>query len=153
MKFHPAFAHTAGLNSADARASLPNPNPAGLEMNTVAGDTPAPPVEPAEPQAPSAIPIYDAARDSGTLVVNNLPAAEEGRVYNLWVTTAQSDKPVYVGSLPASRTPGADSFDFSLGSNMVIPSGFMLTKDPENQPAAPGESNTVLKGPPAASNR
>lgn len=97
---------------------------------------------------PTAIPIYDAARDAGTLVVSNLPPVEEGVVYNLWVKTLNGDKPVYVGSLPASSASGADSFDFSLGSNMVLPSGFMLTRDPADKPASPTEANTVLQGPP-----
>ncbi len=155
MKFHPAFAAPtgmAGINSMEVR-TIPDAAAAGVAMNTASDLPTAPPVEAADAQPPSAIPIYDAARDSGTLVVNNLPAAESGQVYNLWVTTANSEKPVYVGSLPQSRAAGADSFDFSLGSNMVIPSGFMLTKDPENQPSAPGDKNTVLKGPPAAGNR
>jgi len=97
---------------------------------------------------PSAIPIYDAARDSGTLVVSNLPTAAPGKVYNLWVTTATGEKPVYVGSLPEVTSARAESFDFSLGSNMVIPSGFALTQDPEQAPATPSEKNTVLQGPP-----
>lgn len=103
------------------------------------------------PQQPTAIPIYDTARDSGTLVVNNLPPAEPGKVYNLWVTTSTGAQPIYVGSLPDSSASGADSFDFSLGSNMVLPSGFVLTKDPLDSPANPTEQNTVLEGPPTPS--
>lgn len=100
---------------------------------------------------PSAMPIYDSARDLGTLVVNNLPDAGEGEVYNLWVTTEPGGQPVYVGSLPESSATGADSFDFSLGSTMVLPSGFTLTKDPLNAPASPSDDNIVLQGPPASS--
>ena len=111
---------------------------------TAAGADPSPPAE-----LPSAIPIYDPARDSGTLVVSNLPAAEQGKVYNLWVRTSNADKPVFVGTLPASdKSAAAESFDFTLGTNMALPSGFMLTKDPANQPASPSASNTVLQGPP-----
>jgi hypothetical protein len=100
------------------------------------------------PKHPTAIPIYDSARDSGTMVVSNLPPAAEGEVYNLWVTTATGGRAVYVGSLPESSASGADSFDFSLGSTMVLPSGFVLTRDPQNAPASPSEANTVLQGPP-----
>lgn len=154
MKFHPAFANAAGLmgmNPADARTTLTTQDSTAVMPPVLADPAATEVIVPAEePQAPSAIPIYDAARDSGTLVVNHLPAVEEGQAYNLWVTTAQSDKPVYVGSLPESKTAGADSFDFSLGSNMVIPSGFLLTKDPKDRPTPPGEKNTVLKGPPAS---
>lgn len=111
---------------------------------TAAGADPSPSTAP-----PSAIPIYDPARDSGTLVVSNLPAAEQGKVYNLWVRTSNADKPVFVGTLPASeKSSAAESFDFTLGTNMALPSGFMLTKDPANQPASPSASNTVLQGPP-----
>jgi hypothetical protein len=100
------------------------------------------------PEHPTAIPIYDAARDAGTLVVSNLQPAEQGKVYNLWVTTATGAKPIYVGSLPENSASGADSFDFSLGSTMVLPSGFILTKDMLDSPAAPSEANIVLQGPP-----
>lgn len=103
---------------------------------------------PMEQTQPSAIPIYDAARDAGTLVVNNLPPAGDGQVYNLWVTTGAGERPIYVGSLPESSASGADSFDFSLGSTMVLPSGFLITRDPGDKPATPGERNTVLLGPP-----
>lgn len=96
----------------------------------------------------TAIPIYDAARDSGTLVVSNLPPAADGEAYNLWVTTEAGTRPIYVGTLPADSAAGTTSFDFSLGSTMVLPSGFLLTKDPQNAPALPSESNTILQGPP-----
>ena len=100
------------------------------------------------PEYPTAIPIYDAARDSGTLVVSNLPLTEEGHVYNLWVATEVGARPIYVGSLPEGSASGADSFDFSLGSTMIMPSGFVLTVDPLNAPVSPNESNTILRGPP-----
>jgi hypothetical protein len=100
----------------------------------------------AEP--PMAVPIYDAARDSGSLVVSNLPPAGEGNAYNFWVITEVGGKPVCLGSLPESIALGAESFDFSLGSSMVLPVGFLLTLDPQNAPASPSEENTVLQGPP-----
>lgn len=100
------------------------------------------------PKHPTAIPIYDAARDAGTLVVSNLPPTDAGEVYNLWVTTAANERPIYVGTLPDDSASGADSFDFSLGSTMVLPSGFVLTKDPQNAPANPTAANTILQGPP-----
>jgi hypothetical protein len=31
---------------------------------------------------------------------------------------------------------------------MVLPSGFVLTKDPLDAPQRPGTANTVLEGPP-----
>jgi hypothetical protein len=108
--------------------------------------------QPADPDSfskrPSAIPIYDAARDLGTMVVSNLPPAADGEAYNLWVTTEIDGVPIYVGSLPENCALGVDSFDFSLGSTLVLPCGFVLTRDPEDAPATPTEMNTILLGPP-----
>ena len=102
----------------------------------------------ATPQAdPSAIPIYDAARDSGTLVVNNLPVPTADEVYNLWVTTKQGATPVYLGRLPSANGQGVDSFDFSLGSKTTVPLGFAMTKDLQGKPVIPNKDNTVLQGP------
>ena len=80
----------------------------------------------------------------------NLTPAAEGEVYNLWVATEPGDPPIYVGSLPEASATGADSFDFSLGSTMVLPSGFVLTRDPRDAPAKPTQDNTVLQGPPSS---
>jgi anti-sigma factor RsiW len=99
-------------------------------------------------EPPMAVPIYDAARDSGSLVVSNLPPAGEGNAYNFWVITEVGGKPVCLGSLPESIALGAESFEFSLGSSMVLPVGFLLTLDPQNAPASTTEQNTVLQGPP-----
>lgn len=82
------------------------------------------PIAPATTE-PSAVPIYDSARDAGTLVVSNLPAPGADEAYNLWVTTKTGDKPVHVGRLPESNVRGGDSFDFSLGSKATVPSGFI----------------------------
>ena len=98
-------------------------------------------------EEPSAIPIYDAARDSGTLVVSNLPPPPADETYNLWVKPRNQDKPIYVGRLPQSNARGAESFDFSLGSTVTVPSSFVLTKDRLGEPAAPTQRNTVLLGP------
>lgn len=96
---------------------------------------------------PSAVPVYDAARDEGTLVINSLPQARGGETYNLWVVPEEGGSPVHVGSLPDSEATGADSFDFKLGSTGVVPSGFILTKDPAETVKAPSAGNTVLQGP------
>lgn len=98
--------------------------------------------------APIAVPIYDAALDAGTLVVSNLMPAGEGNAYNLWVIMEVGGKPVCLGSLPENSALGADSFDFSLGSSMILPAGFLLTLDPHGTPTGPTEENTVLQGPP-----
>ncbi len=138
------------------RHLVPSEIPAALESvdppdaeHVEYGETVA---EVALPQGPPmAVPIYDAARDAGTLVVSNLQPAGIGMVYNLWVVPDAGARPVYLGSLPESSAAGADSFDFSLGSTMVMPAGFLLTLDPSNEPADPSETNTVLSGPPTSS--
>ncbi len=104
------------------------------------------------PDFPTAMSIYDAARDFGTLIVHHLPAPDENEVFNLWVVTESGGRPIYLGSLPESSANGIDSFDFSLGSTMILPSGFILTQDPPNAPANPTESNIVLQGPPTSPN-
>jgi hypothetical protein len=101
----------------------------------------------APPATASAIPIYDSARDKGTLVVNNLPSKSTQESYNLWVKTDQSEQPIYVGRLPESSKPGADSIDFSLGATAIVPSGFVLTRDPRGKPPAPSPQSTILLGP------
>ncbi len=96
---------------------------------------------------PTAIPIYDSARDTGTLVVGNLPQLGANECYNLWVRTSDAANPVYVGRLPQTGADGADALDFSLGSTGIVPSGFLLTRDADSAPVAPGTSNTILQGP------
>ncbi|MES2441003.1 MAG: hypothetical protein V4584_18205 [Verrucomicrobiota bacterium] len=103
---------------------------------------------PAPPAGPSAIPIYDVARDTGTLVVNNLPVAAPDESYNLWVDTKSGGKAIYVGRLPNLNSQTAESFDFSLGSKATIPASFILTRDPHGKAVQPSPGNTVLRGPP-----
>lgn len=102
---------------------------------------------PAPTPTPTAIPIYDSARDAGTLVVGNLPQLEVNESYNLWVRTSDAANPIYVGRLPQTVADGADALDFSLGSTGIVPSGFLLTRDADSAPVAPGTSNTILQGP------
>lgn len=102
------------------------------------------------PAVPSAMSIYDSARDLGTIVVTDLPEAAEDEAYNLWVTTESGGQPIYVGSLPESIANGAESFDFSLGSTLILPSGFIITLDPTDASPSPNENNIVLQGPPPA---
>jgi hypothetical protein len=154
-----SLATTAMLGDALAainRAAITKPDEIESEAlltDDNSGELPVENVEPPPPSPPgppSAVPIYDAARDTGTLVVSNLPPAPQGRVYHLWVSTNASARPVYLGKLPDNSVSGAESFDFSLGSTMILPTAFMLTLDPANAPAAPDDDNTVLAGPPAS---
>jgi hypothetical protein len=98
---------------------------------------------------PEAVPIYDAARDTGTLVVKNLPPPPHGMLYHLWVSTSASNLPVFLGSLPEDIVSGAVSFDFGLDTTMILPTAFMLTLGTADSPTPPNEKNTVLSGPPS----
>ena len=95
---------------------------------------------------PRAIPVYDPARDMGTLAVRDLAPAPEGSEYNLWVATSESTPPVLAGTLPA-LTRASDSFDFTLGSTGFVPHSYFLTLDATGAPVAPGGGNIVLQGP------
>ena len=125
----------------DALSAANQPLP---QLDTLAVRAFAPPPQEVEP---SAIPIYDSARDAGTLVVNNLPPTAPDEAFNLWVTTKTGEKPVYVGRLPESNVRGGESFDFSLGSKATVPSGFILTKDRQGIPPPPSRGSTILQGP------
>ncbi len=149
----PPVFNAAALAAADTQVATASDDPPMAAMlgdalayaRESAGVPKASPV-PAPPTA-SAIPIYDAARDKGTLVVNNLPVKGADESYNLWVTTDNAKQPIYVGRLPESSKPGADSIDFSLGATAVVPSGFLLTRDPLGNPPPPSQHSTILLGP------
>jgi hypothetical protein len=79
--------------------------------------------------------------------VGNLPLLETNEAYHLWVRTSDAITPVYVGRLPETVAAGADSLDFSLGSNGIVPTGFILTRDADGGTAKPGIGNTILQGP------
>jgi hypothetical protein len=153
----PPVAAPPVYSTAAAATTLALPVPAATDdppMAAMLGDALAyarqtvPTFPPAAPPATaSAIPIYDSARDKGTLVVNNLPLKSGEESFNLWVTTDQSEQPIYVGRLPEGSKPGADSIDFSLGATAIVPSGFVLTRDPLGKPPAPSRQSTILLGP------
>lgn len=96
---------------------------------------------------PSAIPIYDPARQTGTLYVTNLEPARDDEDYYLWANSKKGGKPNLLGKLPKSDTRGVESFDFNMASGSEIPSGFTLTKDLHGTPLTPSATNTVLRGP------
>jgi hypothetical protein len=137
---------------------------AGTASATAVAEQPQP-AEGASQTAPaSAVPVYDPARDSGTLAVRNLQPAPSGSQYNLWVNTADSSEPVFVGTLPDNLQP-TDSLDFNLGSTGIVPSTYYLTVDSVDmskvghvkvfkgpvvtrKPATPpNPNNIILQGP------
>jgi hypothetical protein len=114
--------------------------PAALAANPSAAN-------PAATGAPTAIPIYDAARDVGTLVVTNLKSTNPDQPKFLWVKTENGDDPVLVGELPANNSQDSESLDFSLGKTAVVPTAFILTSGETGKPATPSARNTILIGP------
>ena len=95
---------------------------------------------------PYAIPIYDAARDIGTLYVKDLPATED-EDYVLWRQDDSGEQPILVGKLPKSNKKKSESFDFNLGKAATVPTAFILTKDRKGQTRPPSAANIVLQGP------
>lgn len=96
---------------------------------------------------PSAIPVYDPARDQGQLLLSNLENPTPGQAYYLWVQVENSDSPQLVGALPENINTSSDAFEFKLGTTGVIPQSFRITQGKANQPLLPSAANTVLQGP------
>lgn len=88
---------------------------------------------------PSAVPIYDPATGTGTLVVNNLSNT------NLWVTARGESEPRLLGKIPQS-SEAYESVGFELPAG-TIPDSFMITNDSAGKDAPPSDKNTVLIGP------
>jgi hypothetical protein len=130
------------------------PNQKGPDPVTGSATAPETPVDTASlpPAAgetleiPRAIPVYDPARDQGTLTVRHLPPPAEGSAYHLWVTAGAGSPPVLAGILPADIGTN-DAFDFNLGSTGFVPQSYFLTQDPAGSPLAPAGGNIVLEGP------
>lgn len=95
---------------------------------------------------PSAVPVYDPARDLGQLIVSNLPSPADGQAYYFWVKNDQSQEPVLVGTLPGDIGQ-SETFDFQLGSTGLIPDRFLITQDPVEKPTIPAASNIILDRP------
>lgn len=88
---------------------------------------------------PSAVPIYDPATGTGTLVVNNLSNT------NLWVKARGESEPRLLGKIPQS-SEAYESVGFELRAG-TIPDSFMITSDSAGNNAPPSEGNTILIGP------
>lgn len=98
---------------------------------------------------PSAVPIYDPARDIGQLLISNLENPAQGQSYYLWVETDTSTHPVLVGTVPENIAQ-SERFDFQLGSTTVIPKRFLITEDASAAPRTPNNNNIILEGPSSA---
>jgi hypothetical protein len=98
------------------------------------------------PPLPSAVPIYDPARDVGLLVISNLDKPKNDQAYHLWVQSDTSPQPVLVGTLP-DHIATTETFDFKLGSVGIMPDQFLVTQDQREAPRSPDTKNTILLGP------
>lgn len=98
-----------------------------------------------DPSLPSAVPIYDPARDAGLLVISNLDQPAEDKAYHLWVESDSSAQPVLVGTLP-EHVVSSENFAFKLGAVGIIPDRFLVTQDSRHAPESPNQTNTVLQG-------
>lgn len=97
--------------------------------------------------SPTAIPVYDPARDQGQLLLSNLENPPQGQAYYLWAKVTDGSRPQLVGALPENINASSDAFEFKLGAAGVIPQSFIITQGKLNQPQAPTSSNTILQGP------
>ena len=88
---------------------------------------------------PSAVPIYDPATGTGTLVVNNLSNT------NFWVTAKGESEARLLGKIPPS-SEAYESVGFELPAG-TIPDNFMITNDSAGKDAPPSDKNTILIGP------
>ncbi len=131
-----------------ALAGIDPQEPPPDSIDPAATIDPAKPDEtlPANDSRPRAIPVYDPARDSGTLAIHDLPPATDGFEYNLWVNPGGNSQPVLAGTLPLDLR-SSDALEFSLGTTGILPASYQLTLDPSGAPAPPASGNIVLQGP------
>ncbi len=146
----PSLAARVGqaLAGIDPQEPTPDTIDPAATVDPAATHDPAKPDEilPGKDSRPRAIPVYDPARDSGTLAIHDLPPATEGFEYNLWVNPGGNSQPVLAGTLPADLR-SSDALDFSLGTTGILPASYQLTLDPSGAPVPPASGNIVLQGP------
>jgi hypothetical protein len=122
------------------------PLAAGMRENAAPPIASLPVAENPAINLPSAVPVYDPARDVGKLIVSNLPSPADGQAYYLWVKNDQTQEPVLVGTLPGDIGQ-SETFDFQLGSTGLIPDRFLITEDPVENPQTPAAANIILDRP------
>ena len=128
-------AETTGANPEQDLAPSPSPD-----------EDPGSPAIGSEPQRPaSAYTIYDETTGNGSILVQNLPPAEQGTRYQLWMIDSLDPQPVNVGGLPELENGGGQVF-FELGEGGYSPSQFFLTQEAEDGSDVPA-GKPVLFGP------
>ena len=129
--------------------------PSVLPTQPAAPPTPETPLaEPvAEPEPGSAgitpparaFTLFDETSGSGSIILQDLPPAEQGTVYQLWLTDPASRQPISVGLLPDLPT-GSDRVFFDFGRPGIAPTGYLITREPVGGAQTPGPT-VILKGP------
>ena len=120
-----------------------------LKPHSVLEQDPALPDVPLEiPPAPAtmaAYTIYDETTGQGSILVQNLPAADDGSHYQLWMVDSLESQAVNVGALPELESGGGHIF-FELGEGGYSPNQFFLTQESAAGSDTP-TGDPVLSGP------
>lgn len=122
----------------------PSPSaPNGTPTDNTASAPPPAPSSGFEGGYPYALPIIDE-QGRGTLIVQNLPPAPEGEVYQLWMRDARSSTPIQIATL---QSPSQGFGHFSFNAAGFLPSSYLMTREKAGQITTPS-GTVILKGPP-----
>lgn len=88
--------------------------------------------------------IYDESRGEGRLVISDLPAAPEGKSYQLWFEDANTSAPVTAGLLPPLEG-GEGQVWFNLTPG-ISPTRYRITLEPSGGSTQP-TGTSILSGP------
>jgi hypothetical protein len=75
---------------------------------------------------PKAFTLYDETTGQGSVIVQNLPEADQGSLYHLWLNDPRTEAPIPVGWIPNDLEAGSGRVFFELDAGFV-PSGYLLT--------------------------
>lgn len=101
---------------------------------------------PAGGNPPTAMVVWDARRQQGTLVAFGLPLPVPGREYRLWIVDSAAPAPLVAGALAREPAGSKVRLAFKPGRTVRGTPGFLLTLEAAG-PAARPEGPLVLTGP------
>lgn len=135
--------------AADGRGHIGTRPPADFTPPPAGTDVPVPPpvTTPPAPEtaAVRAFPIFDESTGEGSIILQNLPAPDAGKTWQLWFTDPEISAPFSPGILPPLET-GSGRVFFDLGRTGYAPASCFLTQEPAGGSAQP-TGPVVLKGP------
>ncbi len=108
---------------------------------------PTPEAEAESVTGPRATTYFNEITGNGSIYVRDLPPAEEGVTYHLWLEDAQSSRLIDVGALPLADGETRQLIDFPHGLVGTTPSGYLITRETHQEPTAPNKEETVLAWP------